>query len=304
MKAAHWHHRSQGLKLISAAGLAALALSAPAAACQLSATTTSTVVAIADGRTLKLDDNSELRLTSLLAPTPLDSPAAETSRTTEHQAVTTLARLANGKSVGIKAVSKAPDRYGRRLGHAFLRGVATTAEKVPIVERWLQARIVRAGHARVMPSSQLEADCTQVLLNEEAKAETARLGLWNEALYSPKRAEDARRLLNYRGTYQIVEGVIARVSLSRSGAYLNFGRDWKQDFTIRVNRIALARKPLAREALKRLRKQPVRVRGWIEKRNGPLIQVWRLEQIELVSVTDKGEINRAIPPRVFTTAPR
>jgi len=48
----------------------------------------------------------------------------------------------------------------------------------------------------------------------------------------------------------------------------------------------------------------VRIRGWIERRGGPLITVWRLEQIELLARHAGAALERHAPPRLATQLPQ
>lgn len=64
---------------------------------------------------------------------------------------------------------------------------------------------------------------------------------------------------------------------------MNFAEDWRRDFTI-----AIARKDLAAFEtldLERLAGSRVRVRGWVEWWNGPVIKATHLEQIEVLGPT-------------------
>jgi hypothetical protein len=147
---------------------------------------------------------------------------------------------------------------------------------------------------------EIEPACAELLLALESSAESAGRGLWQQALYRPHRAEDTAELLRYRSTYQIVEGVISRVAPRRSAVYLNFGSDWKRDFTAKLPKSTLARTTIGAKDIKKLVKLPVRIRGWIERRNGPLITIWRLEQVELLALTPSGRTIRRHPPRLLS----
>jgi endonuclease YncB( thermonuclease family) len=271
----------------------------PSHACSLPTTSTNTVAAIADGRTLQLDDGSLLRLTSIIAPTPYDSPAATPLWPSEGFARQALSASVLGRNVEISLERGARDRYGRHVGHALLPAEPDRAPTNTML-RWLQARMVRDGQARVDLTPELNADCSRHLLALEAEAERARRGLWKHAIYQPKRAEDTIELLRYRSTFHIVEGVIQRVAARRSVVYLNFGNDWRKDFTAKISRMVLKKAGLAIEQITQQAKVAVRIRGWLERRNGPLITVWRAEQIELLSLSTDGSLQRYHPPRLLS----
>jgi hypothetical protein len=72
------------------------------------------------------------------------------------------------------------------------------------------------------------------------------------------------------------------VARAQGRLYLNFGPDWRTDFTLAVPREAKAL--FKRSALDpaALAGRMIRVRGWIRVQNGPLIEAATPEQIELL----------------------
>jgi hypothetical protein len=74
------------------------------------------------------------------------------------------------------------------------------------------------------------------------------------------------------------------LSVRESGAtiYLNFGRRWAQDFTVTILKRHRREFSAAGIDPKFLEGRPIRVRGWIEQRGGPVIEADAPEQIELV----------------------
>jgi hypothetical protein len=63
----------------------------------------------------------------------------------------------------------------------------------------------------------------------------------------------------------------------------------------------LKRAGISAKALDRLTGRTVRIRGWIERRGGPLITVWRLAQIELLAKNAGPDGARQTPPRLATS---
>ena len=63
--------------------------------------------------------------------------------------------------------------------------------------------------------------------------------------------------------------------------YVNFGRRWTEDFTVTVLRRHERTFGAAGLDLKALAGRQVRVRGFVEERGGPWIEVTRPEQIEV-----------------------
>jgi micrococcal nuclease len=83
-------------------------------------------------------------------------------------------------------------------------------------------------------------------------------------------------------SYQLVEGTVASVGQGGGRIYLNFAKDWRSDFTISVERKDAAVFTTAAIDLKDLTGKRVRVRGWVEWRNGPMIEATHPEQIEIL----------------------
>ncbi len=123
--------------------------------------------------------------------------------------------------------------------------------------------------------------CADELLAQERAARHAKLGLWREPYYAIVAAESGAELAAERGHFTVVEGKVLSVRESGGTIYMNFGRRWSQALTVTIlkrnERIFAA----AGIAPKRLENRRVRVRGWVEERNGPRIEATRPEQIEI-----------------------
>src|SRR5919202_6772377 len=115
----------------------------------------------------------------------------------------------------------------------------------------------------------------------QAEARRARRGLWADPGYAVRDAEDLGALNRLVGRFAMVEGRVLAAGQARGTTYLNFGRRWKEDFTVKIRgRVrdgveAALGDPLA------LRGRRIRVRGWIESENGKMIAVARAQQIQL-----------------------
>lgn len=244
------------------------------AACPIEAGPVRAVARVPDGQTLVLDDASEVRLVGTLAPHSFDAESTSELWLPEQEARLALERLVAGQSVSLGyAAGRRTDRNGRLLAQVFL---ATGDTNV-----WLQGRMVETGHARAftLPGT---ASCLDALIELEARARDANLGLWRNAAYQVRAAHDVRELLRYRDTYQVIEGTVTSANDVRGEIFLNFGDDWRKDFTI------LVRKDLKRIMTARgidparIANRRVRVRGWITWRNGPFVQLRDAGEIELL----------------------
>lgn len=108
----------------------------------------------------------------------------------------------------------------------------------------------------------------------EQAARQAGQGLWADPRHAPRRPEETRPLI---GSFQIVQGTVQAVARIRQQLYLNFGPDWRQDFTIRLS----ARRTLPFTPAHLVGRE-VRARGWLVFANGPLLSLDNPEFLELL----------------------
>lgn len=239
---------------------AAAAWAAPAAG--LTPEPGGVVRAVAEDGTFVLDDGRRVRLAAIRLPSfadlPPDASAEERAGVAAHAnaALTWIRTHALGRIVALWTPDVARDRYGRILAQ-----VVTDEQGAG----WLQGGLIDAGLARVatMPGAAAGAGA---LLQREARARVAARALWRDPLYRPRTPGETWPWL---GTFQIVRGAVRVTAKVRSRVYLNFGDDWRRDFTILVERPGRAG---FRDAdLLDLRDQFIQVRGWLFPSNGPMI---------------------------------
>ena len=271
-----------------AAGAVALSVSPPAAACELSEPQRGTVAQIIDGETLILTDGSTVRLMGAKAPVPPLGWRGDDPWPKVEEAKQALTRLASGAEVELRFGGARVDRHGYALAQVFVVKGQTRL--------WLQQELVTEGLARVYSFSDNRA-CVAELMGWETQARDQHKGIWGVAAYRIREAggdpEDIARL---RHSHQLVEGVVVAVGEASSRIYLNFGKEWRTDFTVEIERkdrdiFTAAGLDLGALAGKRLR-----VRGWIEWRNGPMIRATHPEQIEMLPPSTVPEPAKSKPP--------
>jgi hypothetical protein len=126
-----------------------------------------------------------------------------------------------------------------------------------------------------------DKDCASILTAAEATARQARRGIWANAA-AIKNPESPGDILAGIGRFTVVEGKVLSVRQAGATTYLNFGRNWTRDFAVTISRRTLAAFEAAGLVPKSLENQRIRVRGWVEARGGPPIEVLRVGQIELL----------------------
>jgi hypothetical protein len=213
---------------------------------------------LADGR-LRLEDERIVRLAGIRIPAA--GPWAEAARKT-------LRSLLEAHTVRLGIGALAHDRWG-----------ALVAQVEQADGVWAQGALLDRGLAQVQTRPGETARATELLARERAARERG-AGLWAEPAFQP-RAAAADGL--EPGRFQIVRGRVQRVAPVERYVYLNFGADWRSDFTVRIGRPEL-QQHFVRSAIdvEGLAGRRVEVRGVVVEAGGPLIEVTHPEQIEIL----------------------
>jgi len=231
-----------------------------------------TVRKVIDGDTVVLDDGAEVRLVGTQAPKlPLGRPNYPTWPLAP-EAKVKLEQLVLNRRVGLGYGGNDMDRHGRLLAQLWRDDGL-----------WIQGAMVEAGMARVYGFADNRALVPELLaLERQARAD--RRGIWANAYYAVLTARelerDAEALVD---SFQLVEGRIEEAALVRGRAYFNFGSDWKTDLTavLQPETVDLFEAegldPAGFEG------RQVRLRGWVELYNGPMIEITYPEQVEVLA---------------------
>ena len=115
----------------------------------------------------------------------------------------------------------------------------------------------------------------------EAEARRAKRGIWADPA-AIKNAESPGDILAGIGRFTVVEGRVLSVRQAGATTYLNFGRNWTRDFAVTISRRVVPAFEAAGIGLKSLENRRIRVRGWVEARGGPRIELLRVGQIEML----------------------
>jgi len=273
--------RKAGSWLCSVIAPVALVLSADLAraGCDLKDAGNATIVEILNTESLLLEDGRAIRLVGTLSPRTGTRWAQAMGL--ESKIMAALEARLLGKEVRLRIGSRERDRYGRLMTHVFVGDGDDTV--------WVQEALVRGGLATVYSFSD-NRECVRELQAVERVAREAGAGFWEQGVFRVRDAADLDSLDGLAYSFQIVEGRVEDVAESRGRVYLNFGEDWRTDFTATVA-------PSDRDSfngsgveLLGLKGRTVRVRGWVERRNGPMIDVTHPEQIELIAPGDSAAL--------------
>jgi endonuclease YncB( thermonuclease family) len=220
------------------------------------------VVDVIDGRSFRLADGREIKLSGI---EPVASDTTKAARTAD------LSAIVAGKDVTLRGEDDAPDRYGRQSAFAFVTGSDTP----------VQSLLLKEG-AALVSSEVIEKSCAAALLAAEAEARQEQKGAWADSSVI-KNAESTEDILAGIGHFMLVEGTVLSVRQAGATTYLNFGRRWTRDFAATISKRNMPAVESAGMVLKSLENRRIRVRGWVEPRPGPRIEILRAGQIEVLS---------------------
>lgn len=145
-------------------------------------------------------------------------------------------------------------------------------------DSWVQGILVQLGLARVRTEVSNPEMAAQLYALEE-QARKAALGLWSKPEYRILKSEEAENFIN---SFQIVEGTVLSAARKQNNVYLNFGQDWRSDFTVSIPSNSLKRFNKINMNPLDLNGKTIRVRGWIGSYNGPYIDTDHPEAIEII----------------------
>jgi len=221
------------------------------------------VTAVTNELTLRLEDGREVRLFALDPPLALLNGKSEAEPAALILARKRLRALTDGKTLTLTPGVEEPDRWRRLPVLAEANGVI------------LQEVLLREGLARLRPEGDDDALLDRLLAAEEG-ARSAKLGLWSDPAFAVKDLDASPRWLD---GVQVFEGRVTSTEMFRNAVYVNFGEDRRQTLALKISnrlRKALPGDPLA------LTGRRLRVRGWVGKARGPLIEIRHPRQMQLL----------------------
>ena len=226
------------------------------------------VIKIIDPQTMQLADGRLLRLSGLDFPDY--SPAEPGDLALAALAV--LRDMLEGKNITIHQTPKKDIGRMNRMGH-MLAHIERTNDQA-----WVQGSLLTLGLARVR-STAFNPEMAAQMYALEAAARAEKIGLWGDSRFAVLTPETAA---DHIGNFALVEGTVHSAALKNNTLYINFGPDWREDFTLTLN--STAKRELGKQnhdplnwAGKRLR-----ARGWLESYNGPSIEIDHAAAIELL----------------------
>ncbi len=160
------------------------------------------------------------------------------------------------------------NRYGDILGKVMVEPFG-----------WVQEYWIRKGFAVFSGIGPYPVELRKILLTAEKQARAERRGAWKRV--AVLQADTPAYLLKMQG-FRIVEGQIKNVRKFGGTTYLNFGSDWKSDFTVAISSAERRNFKKLDWKLEDLDNKWIRIRGVIRSYNGPFMELFFPEQIEFL----------------------
>ncbi|MEZ5919134.1 MAG: thermonuclease family protein [Alphaproteobacteria bacterium] len=238
------------------------------------------VTTIIDPQTLQLQDGRIIRLAGLNFPDyiPQDENTEENGKYTA-LAMDILRDMLIGKDVDLYQTSKKDWGRMNRMGHHIAH------LKRQEGGLWVQGTLLSLGLAQVR-TSQRNPEMAVQMLAREAQARADGLGLWAEETYRILTPDEAA---GATGHFVLVEGRVESAAIKKNRIYLNFGQNWRDDFTVSIP--PGSKRLFSKQGIDPLafNGKTLRVRGRVEMYNGPYIEINHPEAIEVIESAETDE---------------
>ncbi len=214
---------------------------------------------VIDGDTVKLSNGERLRYIGI------DTPEVRTKKGRQFiydpqpfalEAKEYNRKLVEGKAVRVELDVEKYDKYGRLLGYCFLG------------DTFVNAKLIEEGLA-VLYTYPPNVKYVDKFVNVQKQARLNKKGLWGSY-----EVIDQAQAAKFIGQIRTVRGRVLSTYQSSKCVFLNFGSDYKSDFTVVIFNNALA--AFSRQGINPItfyRGKEVEVSGRIREYNGPEIIV-------------------------------
>jgi endonuclease YncB( thermonuclease family) len=253
-------------------------------------TSSGRVVAVDERLELTLGNGIRLKIAGVdpPRPTPRDPDL-------DFRARDRLAQWLVGQEILFRPLEPGPDRWKRVVAFVFAVAPESTngpgPAHVPVGEA-----LIDAGLARFEPSAAARP-CRSALLAAEAGARASGLGLWADPYYAIIAAADRLSFAEKAGTSVIVEGRITGIASRRPRMTLYFGPRQGEDFSITILPRNSKTFEAAYASLAGLTGQTVRVRGLLDTRFGPQIEISDPDELEAAGQGQDAAAPGSLVPR-------
>jgi nicotinamide mononucleotide adenylyltransferase len=212
---------------------------------------------------LRLRDGRQVKLAGTA------TASAQAATQTQHYLDQTVA----GKTIKLRPVLAA-DRWGRIVAHIEDESGND-----------IETHLINQGLAHVAAIER--GSCTAALLQHEAAARRAHLGLWQNKEYVRK-AQLSTQMVADTGHHILAAGTVVSARMIGNRMYINFAQRWQSALSLSVTRKDAGQAGVDIEHPAALIGQTIVVRGFVEWRYGPSISLQPQEPIEIIPSASLG----------------
>lgn len=206
------------------------------------------------GARFTTDDGDTIKLALVKAPEIWEKGAPYKDWPYARQSKQALIDATKGQTMTLYCEGANTNRLGEIVAHVVMADGT-----------WLQHSLISEGHIFVFPRPTRRRGLA-VLFQAEDAARASRKGLW--ALDNLRPIEATNPSIR-AGWFHIVTGTVLNAQQVRQTIYLNFGDDWRTDFTVEIPASAFGHFEKAGIAPLSFEGKRVEVRGWIDFKGGP-----------------------------------
>lgn len=230
-----------------------------------------TVKYVYDGDTFTTNDNKKVRLLNINTPETAKKNSA--SEPFSIAAKKQLEKLIDHKKVKLVYDKEKKDKYGRLLAYVYLNDGT-----------FINAEMLKSGmaHLYTFPNN---ISKFEELKKAEDYARNKKIGLWSHPRYKIINANlEQKYPKQLFGKYQTSEGKVLKTININNVTYLNFGSNWKTDFSVEIPQKYLeyfSEKNI--DPITYYQDKTLRIRGILKPVNGALITATHPQQLEVIN---------------------
>lgn len=229
-------------------------------------------ISVSEEADIIIEDGRQLRFANIFFPN------AATNNKPSQKIISFLRRHLSSKTITFLQSSN-PDRYERIPAH-----IITTTQNGS--QKWFQTQIIKAGMGLFMPeplAKKYNAYCDSNALKQLLQSSSHQNTSDQDIALVPVYAADNKALWELEGHFVIVEGVVLRTHMSEKNIFLNFGTEWKSDFTAVVSADSKVSLHKHFKSFTDFEGKRLQVRGFLDLYNGPSMRLDHPLQVELLN---------------------
>ena len=229
-------------------------------ACPTSGDTRAEFASALTASSFRTRDGREIRLAGVIGP---GEDGSAVSPEILDAARSTLATAIEGHELRL-AILEIPDRYQRITAQLFSDG------------NWIQQNMLREGLLRVDPG-RAAGSCNGLLNSAERQASEAHSGHWGDGRFRVKTPDEVTKS---GGRFEVVEGEVWSSRDLKGKQIIEFRN--ASSFEVAVQPQAVRALRLTHVDLRRLRGKSIRVRGWIDFDERPVMEISTPAALEVI----------------------